>query len=744
MTGEADNGRGGEAAPAANTTRGIADHLRAGGRYAEALPLYRHLLEKEAWSEEVADALRLCCRRLALSPAAEYERIVAARPDLAELRLRLLEEYRRERNHTRILELAQAAPKPRPVAIDGFAAQAALSLGRDDLARELFGVVLASDPADDDARRGLALLEGRARRFDLVLEALEGDDDEQTSPDLQRIHLSISAQRRLGRTMDSVTTAAKGLSRLMEAGDDLAAARLLDRFGFFRSGAVVRDRVIAGDDPESRRLRRRAAGHLLSEGRISDAMRIYRRGGDRRWLRQVPASQAQRFRRVSDAFGRGDADAWLHLGDQPLVLPGHALARLLTLSGRVRPYEPRGRGVVLVSGTLGAGGAERQLVKTALGLVQQDRGGADVTVATLQDMDRPGYDIFGNDLRAGGVRVEELHRVRGETAPADLPISLAPAAPLLELLNPNLAEPLVSLLCLFSERRPAVVHGWQDATGAMAALAALWAGVPRIVIGTRSLAPDRKEGRNRPWLREAMMTLASHPRVTILNNSLAGRRDYARWLGVPVARLRHLPNGYDFESMAHGGGIPERGADRVVIGGVMRMTEEKRPGLWLDTVIELCRADSRVRGLLVGEGPMSDDLARRLAASGMSDRIVLAGRRNDMWAQYAAMDLLLLTSRTEGLPNVLIEAQAFGCPVAATRSGGTAETFIDGETGLLLNEADAASIAESLGPLVRGAELRYRFGRRAAAFVRQEFGIDIMIRRTLALYGWSEEEGRAA
>ncbi|ANK80285.1 MAG: hypothetical protein TEF_05365 [Rhizobiales bacterium NRL2] len=734
------HGQPGADGAAIRRTLDIAEHLRLRGRFAEALPLYRHALEKGVSDETVLEALRTCCTRLSVPAAAEFERVLAARPDFDGLRLHLLEEHRRSRNHPRVLEIALAAPEPRLPLITERAAESALQLGRDDQARQLFEELLVQDPDNPVARRGLARLEARVRRFDKVLDALDEAEGE-AGPDIQTLDLSVSAHRRLGQTAEAARTAANGVAALLRADEGLAVARLLDRFRFPRAAAELRERTIGTEGQESLRRRRRAAGHLLADGRVSDALLLYRGSGDPRWRRQVPQTQRRRFEDIARALGTVEPEAWPYLADHVVVLPDIVLRWLVGMCDRIRPYGPPGRGVVLVSGTLGAGGAERQLAKTALGLARRRAGDApELAVATLQDPGRSGNAAFGEELAAAGVEVLDLFAGRNGGA-IELPVPMAPAEPLLALLPANLAEPIAGLCRLFERRRPAVAHGWQDMTGAMTALAALLAGVPRIIIGTRSLAPDRKEGRNRPYLRDWMRLLAANPRVTLLNNSLAGRRDYARWLGAPVTAIRHLPNGYDFDAMRHdiGPALPSGG--RVVIGGVMRMTEEKRPELWLEAVIELCRRHRHVDGRLVGDGPMRARLEGRLAESGFGDRIVLAGRRSDMWAQYAAMDLLLLTSRTEGLPNVLIEAQSFGRPVAATPSGGAAETFVDGETGILLPRDGPGGIADALEALVSDADMRYRFGERAAAFVRREFGLEAMIDRTLALYGWPARDG---
>jgi len=285
--------------------------------------------------------------------------------------------------------------------------------------------------------------------------------------------------------------------------------------------------------------------------------------------------------------------------------------------------------------------------------------------------------------------------------------------------------------------QPGVVHGWQDASGAISALAALLCGVPHIVIGTRSVAPLRKEGRNRPWLNDLMRGLLADPRVRLVNNSRSGALDYERWLALRPGDVSLVPNGFDLPEK---GDAPdsEPGSDRVRIGGVMRLTEEKRPDLWLDVIIELLDRGCPVEGLLVGDGPMMARISGRVAEPPHLDWITLAGRQEDMVSQYAGMDLLLLTSRTEGLPNMLVEAQALGVPVVSTDAGGASETFLDGRSGLLIRSGTAANLADALERLIGDSGLRDAFAAAGIEHARTEFSLARMIERTAKLYGWQE------
>jgi glycosyltransferase involved in cell wall biosynthesis len=97
-------------------------------------------------------------------------------------------------------------------------------------------------------------------------------------------------------------------------------------------------------------------------------------------------------------------------------------------------------------------------------------------------------------------------------------------------------------------------------------------------------------------------------------------------------------------------------------------------------------------------------------------------------------DLFLLTSRVEGLPNTLIEAQAVGVPVVTTPAGGSAETLDPGRTGLVSPDYSILGIADTCMKLLDDDRLRARMAKAAPEFVRQHFSLERMYTETLRLY----------
>jgi glycosyltransferase involved in cell wall biosynthesis len=118
----------------------------------------------------------------------------------------------------------------------------------------------------------------------------------------------------------------------------------------------------------------------------------------------------------------------------------------------------------------------------------------------------------------------------------------------------------------------------------------------------------------------------------------------------------------------------------------------------------------------------------------LADRIHYVGRQSPVEPWMRAMDLLFLSSLTEGLPNVLIEAQSLGVPVATMRIGGAPETVIENETAIVLDEGPVAGIADPIGALLADRTRRKAFGRRAAQWTTDQFGIEATVDKLLGYY----------
>ena len=172
---------------------------------------------------------------------------------------------------------------------------------------------------------------------------------------------------------------------------------------------------------------------------------------------------------------------------------------------------------------------------------------------------------------------------------------------------------------------------------------------------------------------------------------------------------------------------------RPLVLGIFRLSDEKQPHQFVHVARRVLKRLPNCVFAIVGDGPMLAEIHRSTVDLG--DSFVTLGRRSDVPALIACADAMLLCSRVEGLPNVLIEAQAFGCPVVASDAGGTKETMIPDETGFLCPVGDVAGLSDAILRLLIDSELRARMSARAKSFARERFPIERMVRETHRLYG---------
>jgi glycosyltransferase involved in cell wall biosynthesis len=178
-------------------------------------------------------------------------------------------------------------------------------------------------------------------------------------------------------------------------------------------------------------------------------------------------------------------------------------------------------------------------------------------------------------------------------------------------------------------------------------------------------------------------------------------------------------------------GIPARSS---VVGMVGRLEPVKGSLFFVEASAGIAKACGDAFFLVVGDGSLRADMEKRALELGLSGRIKFAGWRDDASDMMAAMDLLVLPSLNEAVGMVLIEAQAHGVPVVATRVGGVPEVVSDGRTGLLVEPSDPSAIAASAIALLSDPKRREAMGEAGVSWVFDKFRAEDMAFKTSAMY----------
>ncbi len=220
--------------------------------------------------------------------------------------------------------------------------------------------------------------------------------------------------------------------------------------------------------------------------------------------------------------------------------------------------------------------------------------------------------------------------------------------------------------------------------------------------------------------------------------SEAMQKDFAR-RGYDPARLALIRNCINLDNYPFGyrsrvlRPLPGLGEGRLLIGHVGRLSPEKGQWAAIGAFAEVVKSLPAARLVFAGEGPDRARLEGRVAALGLGESVHFLGYRSDVKEVFADLDLLVLSSDTEGLPNVVLEAMALGVPVVATAVGGTPELVKDGDTGWLVPPRDEERLARAMQDALADPGLATK--RRAArALVEREFDMRGLVHRTHVLY----------
>lgn len=175
------------------------------------------------------------------------------------------------------------------------------------------------------------------------------------------------------------------------------------------------------------------------------------------------------------------------------------------------------------------------------------------------------------------------------------------------------------------------------------------------------------------------------------------------------------------------------GEDDIVLLFLGKLDAVKRPDRFL-RVLSRLRHLPQVRAWVVGDGPLRKETEELSARLGLADRVRFFGTRDDVADLLAAADLLVLTSDSEGVPGVVLEAGLFGLPVIATKVGGLVECVIDGETGILVPVEDEQGFSEAITTLATDHELRDKLGQAGRKRVEGHLTIEPIAERYLGFY----------
>lgn len=171
-----------------------------------------------------------------------------------------------------------------------------------------------------------------------------------------------------------------------------------------------------------------------------------------------------------------------------------------------------------------------------------------------------------------------------------------------------------------------------------------------------------------------------------------------------------------------------------LLGNVGRFSSQKNPLDWVKVAGQVSRKIPECRFLLVGDGPLHNEVESALAKEGITKQTILTGLRRDIPRMMRAMDVFLLTSLWEGLPRVIPQAMAMGLPVVANSVDGSSEAVIHGETGYLCHPGEINELTAHCIDLLQDKDKRVTMGKNAQAYALTEFDVRQMVNQIDGVY----------
>lgn len=217
-------------------------------------------------------------------------------------------------------------------------------------------------------------------------------------------------------------------------------------------------------------------------------------------------------------------------------------------------------------------------------------------------------------------------------------------------------------------------------------------------------------------------------------------RDASVRYGVPKESCFLIENAIDIDDYSRRATVIEAKSresippNRFVIGAVGRLSEEKGFDLLIRAAHRLVKDGLNIEVLIVGEGDAEPQLRSLIRELGLEDRVRLLGYRADPRPIYEAMDVYVLSSIREGLPNVVLEAMALETPVIATRIAGVPRVIQDGENGLLIDPGSVEEIEAALRRLAGNPEERARLAAAGRKTIVEKYSFAVRMEKIRGIY----------
>lgn len=350
-------------------------------------------------------------------------------------------------------------------------------------------------------------------------------------------------------------------------------------------------------------------------------------------------------------------------------------------------------------------------------------------------LERVVLDLVGEQSRMGHdcqiVCLYELGQLASELSATVIPVNACG-----KRRGPDLRA-VWRLRRLLRQHRSDVVHTHNMVCNYHVAIALALHRQPVLINTRHGMGPRVQRGRRVQLYRHALRRTAR-----VVSVCETARECFVREGVVGVDKLLAIPNGIHIERFSQPSDVARQRllselglpAETRLAGAVGRLNRIKDPAALVRAFAALHQRMPDIALLLIGDGPLRQELTGLIAAQGLQHCIRLLGDRNDIPQLLTALDVFVMASVSEGYSMALLEACAAGLPIVATAVGGNPEIVHDGRNGLLVPARDEQALAAALGTLFADPERMQMMGRAGRDWVVEHGSLQAMATRYEELY----------
>ena len=353
--------------------------------------------------------------------------------------------------------------------------------------------------------------------------------------------------------------------------------------------------------------------------------------------------------------------------------------------------------------SLGKGGAERQLYELIKGI---NRNKFSPLVISLTE---GGY--WKEKIQALGVQTIGLRRKK----------------------NKEFSR-LFRLIKLLRTIKADIVHTYMFSANTYGRIAAVFSGIPIIIASERNISEIGKDKKRYEIIIDQFLSIFTHQ---IICNSFNCYNSIVNNYSINKGKVITIHNGIDVSRISKKDLTAFKNISaKKVIGTVGRLEHQKNHRHFLRMAKILIEKSENIylEFLIAGKGQLLSRLKVYAQELEIEKNINFLGEVNDVSELYQNLDIFVLTSHFEGLPNVIMEAMASSLPVVAVNVGGTRELIRENITGFLCPPDNAEKLADKVNYLIKNHKEAKKMGINGRNYIENNFGINKMIQMTEDTY----------